>query len=144
MKKEIRELVEFAIKSKDSINKKVQINIIEEQEAKILALKTGFDLLGFKRIIDKSGINHTLQLHGNEKMEQSRGQIAVTVKDFQLIPDIVKSENVIYSGKSKLGLDCILYEIVIQDTYYYVEEIRNGKKELCLKSMYKRKPTIIK
>jgi hypothetical protein len=144
MKKEIIELVEFAIKSKNTINKKVNINTVDENEAKILKAKTGFDLLGYKRVIDKSSINHVIKEHGNEKTEASRGQIAITKKDFELIPLIVKSQNVIYSGKTKAGLDCILYEIIIKNTYYYVEEIRKGKKELCLKSMYKRKPTTIK
>lgn len=141
MKTEITELVEFAINSKNTVNKKVSINIVDELEATILKAKTGFDLLGFKRIIDKSSINHAIKEHGNVKTEASRGQIAITKKDFELIPQIVKSENVIYSGKSKAGIDCILYEIVINNTYYYVEEIRKGKKELCLKSLYKRKPT---
>ena len=141
MKTEITELVEFAINSKNTLNKKVSINIVDELEAAILKAKTGFDLLGFKRIIDKSSINHAIKEHGNVKTEASRGQIAITKKDFELIPQIVKSENVIYSGKSKAGIDCILYEIVINNTYYYVEEIRKGKKELCLKSLYKRKPT---
>lgn len=53
---------------------------------------------------------------------------------------LAKHENVIYAGKDKLGNDCLLYEAVIRNTYYYVEEIRKGKKELCTKSMYKRKP----
>jgi hypothetical protein len=141
MKTEITELVEFAINSKNTVNKKVSINVVDELEATILKAKTGFDLLGFKRIIDKSSINHAIKEHGNAKTEASRGQIAITKKDFELIPQIVKSENVIYSGKSKAGIDCILYEIVINNTYYYVEEIRKGKKELCLKSLYKRKPT---
>jgi hypothetical protein len=141
MENEIKELVQFAINSKNTVNKKVEINIIDETEANFLKAKTGFDLLGYKRVIDKSSINHTIKNHGNAKTEASRGQIAITEKDFELIPQIVKSENIIYSGKSKLGLDCILYEIVIKDTFYYVEEIRKNKKELCLKSMYKRKPT---
>ncbi len=144
MKKEIKELVEFAINSRNSTNKKVEINIIDDLEATILKAKTGFNLLGFKRIIDKSSINHTMRLHGNIKTEASRGQIAITQKDFELIPKIVKSENVIYAGKSKLGIDCILYEAIINNTYYYVEEIRKGKKELCLKTLYKRKPTTTK
>ncbi|HFG0565250.1 hypothetical protein [Flavobacterium psychrophilum] len=144
MEKEIEELVEFAINSKNTINKKVEINIIDKIEANLLKLKTGFDLFGYKRIIDRSSIKHTIKEHGNINTEFKRGQIAVTEKDFKLVPQIVKSENVIYSGKSKAGIDCVLYEIIIENTYYYVEEIRTGKKELCLKSMYKRKPTIIK
>lgn len=141
MNKEIKELVEFAIDSKSAVNKKVNISTITITEAKILKAKTDLDLSGYTRVIDKFGINHTLKEHGNEKTEKPRGLIPVTKEDFELIPQIVKSENVIYSGKSKLGLDCLVYEAVIEDTYYYIEEVRKGKKELCIKTMYKRKPT---
>lgn len=140
MNKEIKELVEFAINSKNAVNKKVEISTITFIEAKILKAKTDLDLSGYKRIIDKFGINHTLKEHGQEKTEKPRGLIPVTKEDFELIPEIVKSENVIYSGKSKLGLDCLLYEAVIDDVYFYIEEVRKGRKELCIKTMYKRKP----
>ena len=103
MKTEITELVEFAINSKNTVNKKVSINIVDELEATILKAKTGFDLLGFKRIIDKSSINHAIKEHGNAKTEASRGQIAITKKDFELIPQIVKSENV-----QKVGFPAIV------------------------------------
>lgn len=141
MKNEIKELVEFAVNSKNTVNKKVEISVVNQTEANMLVIKTGFNLLGYKRIIDKSSINHAIKEHGNVKTEASRGQIAITEQDFELVPQIVKSKNVIYVGKSKLGKDCILYEAIINNTYYYVEEIRNGRKELCLKTLYKRKPT---
>ena len=141
MSKEIKELVQFAISSKNAVNKKVSISTITVSEAKTLKAKTDLDLNGYTRIIDKFGINHTLKEHGNEKTERPRGLIPVTKEDFEFIPEIVKSENVIYSGKSKLGLDCLLYEAIIDEIYYYIEEVRKGKKELCIKTMYKRKPT---
>lgn len=141
MSKEIKELVQFAISSKNAVNKKVSISTFTVSEAKTLKAKTDLDLNGYTRIIDKFGINHTLKEHGNEKTERPRGLILVTKEDFEFIPEIVKSENVIYSGKSKLGLDCLLYEAIIDEIYYYIEEVRKGKKELCIKTMYKRKPT---
>ena len=142
MKKEIQELVQFAINSKNSVNKKVKINTISKIESQILKLKTDLDVEGFTRILDKSSINHTISKHGNDKIEKNRGQIAVVYDDFYLIPKIVKTENIIYSGKTKTGTDCILYQKVIGDVYYYVEEVRKGKKELCLKTLYKRKATL--
>lgn len=57
MIEEIKALVELAKNSKNSVNSKLQINIIDEKEAEFLKLKTGFKLLGYKRIIDKFGIN---------------------------------------------------------------------------------------
>ncbi|MGL2994658.1 hypothetical protein [Flavobacterium sp. TSSA_36] len=144
MKNEIKQLVEFAINSKNPINSKLQISIIDEIEAEILELKTGFKLIGFIRIIDKFGINHTLKNHGNVNIEAKRGQIAITEEDFELVPIIVKSQNIIHVSKNKIGNDLILYEAIIKDTFYYVEEVRKGRKELCMTTMYKRKPTILK
>lgn len=144
MENEIKQLVEFAINSKNPINSKLEISIIDESEAELLEIKTGFKLIGFKRIIDKFGINHTLKNHGNSDIEKRRGQIAITEKDFELVPQIVKSQNVIHVSKNKIGNDIILYEAIIKDTFYYVEEVRKGRKELCMATMYKKKPTILK
>lgn len=144
MKKEIQELVQFAISSKNSENKKVQISIVDEQESNIIKLKTGLSLIGFVRVVDKFAINHTIKKHGDAVQEKLRGQIAITNEDFELIPKINKSKNIIHLSKNKFGNDVLLYEAVIKDTFYYVEEVRTGKKELCMTTMYKRKPTIIK
>jgi phage-Barnase-EndoU-ColicinE5/D-RelE like nuclease3 len=144
MKKEIEELVTFSVTSKSPLNSKLQINIIDEFEANILEQKTGFKLIGYKRIIDKFGINHTLKQHGEVEAENLRGQIAVTKKDFELVPIIAISENIIDVSKNKFGNDIILYEAIIKNTFYYIEEVRKGRKELCMTTMYKRKPTIIK
>ena len=143
MNEEIKALVEFAKNSKNAVNSKLQISSIDEVEAEFLELKTGFKLLGYKRIIDKFSINHTLKNHGNSKTEALRGQIAITDQDFELIPIIVISKNVIYTSINKMGNDLILYEAIIDNTFYYVEEVRKGKKELCMTTMYKRKPTTL-
>jgi valyl-tRNA synthetase len=139
MKKEIQELVEFAMTDKSSKNKVLHLGKLESDEIELLKLKTNLDFSDYSRVIDKSGINHAIKQHGNEKRETSRGQLAITKNDFELIPEIVKSENVIYSGKSKIGMDCILYEAYFEDVIFYVEEVRTGRKQLCLQTMYKRK-----
>lgn len=144
MKNEIKELVDFAINSKNTVNRKVEISIVDTLEAKMIELKTGFKLIGYKRIIDKSSVNHTIKQHGDTKAEKLRGQIAVTLKDFELVPEIATSKNIIHVSKNKFGNDIILYEAIIKNTFYYVEEVRKGRKELCMTTMYKRKPTILK
>lgn len=140
VKQEIKRLVKFAKTDKTPTNKKVAINVILEKEAKLLNLKTGLNLSGYTRIIDKSSIIHSIKQHGNSQKEALRGQIAITDNDFELIPKIVKSKNIIYAGKTKLGNDCVLYEHIENEVFFYIEEVRTGKKELCLQTMYKRKP----
>lgn len=111
MKNKIKELVQFARTRKNAINRYVEIDKVTDKEAALIKLKTELDVKGYTHIIDKSAINHTLKHHGNDKQEKLRGQIAVTENDFLLIPEILKSENIIYTGKSKLGKDCILYQM---------------------------------
>ena len=84
MIEEIKALVEFARNSKSAVNSKLQINCIDETEAKSIELKTGFKLLVYKRVIDKFGINHTLKQHGNIEAEKLRGQIAINPKTTKL------------------------------------------------------------
>jgi hypothetical protein len=144
MKSEIKQLVEFAKNSKSPENSKLEIGIIDEFEAELIQIKTGFKLRGFKRIIDKFGINHTLKNHGNSTIENKRRQIAITEEDFELVPETVKSQNIIHVSKNKIGNDIMLYEAIINETFYYVEEVRKGRKELCMTTMYKRKPAALK
>ena len=135
----IKKLVSFALTNKTNVNKIVSLGLITPKEAIILKAKTGFSLEGYERVIDIFSIKHTLKNHGNEKAEKLRGQIAVTESDFEKIPDIIKSENVIFTGKNKQGKTCLLYEAKLGNTYYYIEEIRTGRKNLMLNTLYKRK-----
>ena len=135
---EIRKLVEYARTDKTSKNKIVIIDKISDREADLIKRKTNFDLTGYIHVIDKSAINHTLKFHGSVG-GGLRGQIAVKETDFILIPEILKSENIIYSNKDKIGNDCLLYQAEIDSVYYYIVEIRTGKKQLAMQTMYKRK-----
>jgi phage-Barnase-EndoU-ColicinE5/D-RelE like nuclease3 len=138
-KEAIKRLVDFALIDKTTENKFVSLGIVTPTQAALLKAKTGFSLEGYERIVDKSAINHVLKVHGNEKKEALKGQIAVVEKDFENLPEIIKSQNVIFSGKNKQGKNCLLYEAKIGNTYYYVEEIRTGRKHLAMQTLYKRK-----
>ena len=136
LKQKIKQLVGEAVSNKSS---KIELGMLSESDVKLLELKTGFNLQGYKRVLDTSAIKHTLSHHGNKTIEAARGQVAIIPGDFEKIPEILKSENVIFSGKNKIGRDCLLYEAFISGTYYYIEEIRTGRKHLAMVTMYKRK-----
>lgn len=91
------------------------------EEAELIDLKTGITVKGFTRKRDRSGFIHNIKNRGNERIEALRGQIAVTNTDFEKILKIGKSESLIYPDKAKIGLDCILYETTINNTFYFVE-----------------------
>lgn len=132
--------------AKNSINKPsntkidVIINTITAKEAALLKNRFGIEIEGYIRKIDNFSIIHTYKNHGNAAKEEKRGQVAITIADFALIIEIAKVENAVYIGKNKLGRDCILYRYKKDNVYYYIEEIRTGKKEIVLNTMYKIKP----
>ena len=137
---EIEALVAFAFSDDTNRNRVVKLGRINENQADLIKAKTELEVEGYNRIIDVYGVKHTFRQHGNPQTEEKRGQIAITKEDFLLIPQIIESENIIWVGKNKLGKDCLLYEAIIEDVFYYVEEIRVGRKELALNTLYKRKP----
>ncbi len=77
--------------------------------------------------------------HANQTTEKKRGQEGITLTDFEKITEIVaEPDKIEYAGKTKQGRDVIKYSKEIEQTYFYVEEVREGKKEVVLQTMYKR------
>ncbi|MCL2681956.1 MAG: hypothetical protein FWE63_00555 [Bacteroidales bacterium] len=119
-----------------------------ENSAKELSDATGLKITTeYKHIVDKSGINHAFNHHGNDT-EKLRGQMRLTDEDILKIPEIIIYYDDVRRplnqkgdpAKTYNGNDLIQYEKTFHDgTTYYVEEVRTGKKELVFSSMWKRK-----
>ncbi len=135
----ILSFVEDTLNNKYQSDKWIEIGILSELEINFIKLEFQIDLTDFKRIIDVSGIRHTLRKHGNQQKEELLGQIAVYPTDFALIPYIVKHFDKISKSINDRGLDVIIYEKKIIDTFFYVEEIRAGRKKVAINTMYKKK-----
>jgi hypothetical protein len=135
----IAEFAKAAIGNRSKEQSLLTINKITKAEAGKIKAKTGFDLIGYFRVIDNFGVLHTMSSHGDKEKEASRGQLAILQKDFELIPLIVESNNIIYKGKNRQGRDVILYEAEIGNKIFYAEEIRTRQKHLIINSMWKRK-----
>ena len=121
-------------------NKYLELGKVNKTEINTIKKITGIDLSNYMRIIDTSAINHIINKHGIKSNECKRGQIPITHSDFLLIPFIIKNANKItYKGKNKRNLDVILYETEVGDSYFYLEEVRRGRKQLCVNTFYKRK-----
>ena len=135
----IKQLIE-ELKLDKSAFLRYEIGELSEQEIIQIKEATGFDLSGYKRTMYSYGVNHAIKKHGNPKTEESRGQVAITEEDFELIPQIVANPDSIEFGeKNDLGNDLIKYSKTIGNQLFYVEEIRNGRKEVVLQTLYKRK-----
>ena len=104
-------------------------------------MSAGFDLEGFERVLDNYGVRHTIKKHGNAKAEASRGQIAVTVDDFSLIPEITASPDRVFpDGKNKIGRDVLVFcKVIAGAGYRHVEEIRPNGKLVVTDSLRKKK-----
>ena len=94
----------------------------------------------YKHVIDNSAINHILECHGIPEKELQRGQLPVKEEDIIHIPNIVNEYDCFSISKNKRGQDVIIYQKSTEneDVYYYVEEIRVGRRELAAQTMYKK------
>lgn len=97
---------------------------IDIKEAETIKELTGVDVKGYVHSLDNSGVLHALK-HKN-----------ISVADLLLIPFIIENYDFIGKGKEN---NTIVYKKVINQEYYYVEEIRTGRKKLALKTLYKHK-----
>lgn len=103
------------------------------------AESAGVDVDGYQHAIDQSAIQHVAKRHGNQKIETSRGQIAVTESDYDAIPDVLYSPDyMIFGGKNLHGRDVIGYVKVLPNhQMLYLDEIRGKRHQLALDSMRK-------
>ncbi len=141
MNDELSELIMYAFEDTSNHLKTIELHFLELDELLFFEELLKDIKKTFKRTIDNYAIVHTHNKHGQESKEISRGQIAVTVDDYLLIPIIVKSPDIITLGeKSNVGTDLIRYEKEINGIcYFYIEEVRRKRKSLAMKTLYKRK-----
>ena len=94
----------------------------------------------YKHTIDLYAIIHSMKKHGSEQTENPRGQIAITREDFEKIPDILDNYDHIVIDKNKRNQDVIIYQKTYADgTTLYAEEVRVGRAELAMGTLYKMK-----
>jgi hypothetical protein len=108
-----------------------------DEELMSLAAAKGIDLNGFKHVIETSGVQHSEKRHG----KQSKDREPLSIEDYMLVPFIIRNRDKvsISTAKSKRHeMSIVVYEKLIGSNYYYVEEIRTGKKSLAFQTLYKR------
>lgn len=102
--------------------------------------ETGIDVAGYEHALDADSVRHILNQHGNAAKEAAKGQLAVTLQDFEALPYVVETGTVKAGGLTKQGLETIEYSKQIGGELIVIEEVRTGKKKLIPKTMYKKKP----
>ena len=108
-----------------------------DEELMALAAKHGIDLTGYKHVIETTGVQHAENRHG----KRSNDRTPLTLEDYLLVPYIIKHRDILSISTSKTRQresTVLVYEKQINLDFYYVEEIRIGKKSLAFQTLYKR------
>lgn len=135
-KQQVRNLLNIDKDTSKGLNKEVLFPV-SQGLVDFVKQKIGVDISNYQHVIDVSGINHSLKNHGNKKIENQRGQIAVTNEDFEKIPEIITNPDFVeYAGKDGKGKDVIKFTKTDNGVIYVFEEIRTGRKELAFATMY--------
>ena len=121
----IQEILDFINVVTNQTNKNfIDFLKIDTEQAQTIKEITGVEVKGYVHSLDNSGVLHALK-HKN-----------ISVADLLLIPFIIENYDFIGKGKED---NTIVYKKIINQEYYYVEEIRTGRKKLDLKTLYKHK-----
>lgn len=136
----INDFILKILSNQSNIQEKYSLGKLSSEEIEAIKNKLDIDLTGYNRVIENFGIYHALKHHGNIRTENARGQIPINLEDFEKIPQITKEPDDIKNlGKSKRGGIVLQFIKRIGNLFFYDEEVRNAKKELATKSMYKRR-----
>ena len=135
-KQEVESVIE---KAKNNPNERASVDV-GDVSSKLTkdAKEQGYNISGYKHNVDVCGVRHAFNKHG-KPTEYKRGQIPLDDDDIKTIPEILYNyDEVIFGEKTRQGVDLIKYKKQMPDnTTFYVEEIRTGKKTLTTKTMYK-------
>lgn len=135
------QIIEFARHSMSVADRRIELMLGTVENHALILASTGMNLAGYRRMLDNYGVRHTLKQHGSPVKEAARGQIALTVEDFALIPQITAEPDAVFAdGKNKIGRDVIVFTKVIDGIgYRHVEEVRSRHQLVATDSLRKKK-----
>ena len=102
-----------------------------------LAAQHDIDLTGYKHVIETSGIQHSINRHG----KRSKDRVPLSIEDYLLVPFIIRNRDKVHISTTvtkQHETKVLVYEKQIGMDFYYVEEIRTGRRSLAFQTLYKR------
>jgi len=141
MMRQIQSVIDAA-KQQGNPHARVTLSKAAEWVADAVRERLGIDISSYQHVIDVDGVRHMFKEHGDDAKERQHGQIGITKRDIQRIPEVIADPDEIkLGGKTRGGKDGIVYSKRMPDgTTFHVAEIRTGRKQLAAHTLYKRMP----
>ena len=139
IKKELHNRIQNAILSRNSRKNTYLGNVSNAVVKKVKSL-FGIDITNRTHLLADNDIRHMIKQHGNPEIETARGQIAITSKDIEKIPDILNNyDNIVKGTENKEG-NTIRYIKKYSDNVSYVVEVIPTANDttLYVKTMWKK------
>lgn len=136
--KELHNRIQNALLSKNSRGRTYLGNVSSKIANKIEQL-FGYDVTDRRHVLADNDIRHMIKEHGNPEIEKMKGQIAITTKDIEKIPDIINNYDKIVQGTDNKQGKTIRYIKKYSDNISYVVEVVPEKgSALKIKTMWKK------
>jgi hypothetical protein len=112
---------------------------LRQDDAAKLSQDSGIDVqAGLVHSIDPSEVRHSFGHHGDAAKEIMRGQIGLLPDDYLLIPEVTLNYDSVVTITTEKELPGLQYQKRIGNTFFVVEEMRTGRKELSFITLFKR------
>ena len=136
--KEFHNRIQNAINNKNSKGR-TYLGDVSESIAKKVKKILGIEVSNRRHVLADNDIRHIINEHGNPKIEESKGQIAVTLDDIEKIPEIIATYNSIVKGTDNKEGNTIRYIKKYSDNISYVVEVVPSEgNALKIKTMWKK------
>ena len=135
--KELHDKIKNAVNNKHS-RRKTNLGTITTKAANRIEKITGIEVNNRKQVLLDNDIRHMLNQHSDKIKEAKKGQIAITSKDIERIPDIINNYDRIVKGSiNTKGEQSVRYIKRINNTRNYVVEIvPKDNNNLIIKTMW--------
>ena len=138
IQKELHNRIANALLSKNSKGRTYLGDVSTKIANKIKSL-FGFEVSDRRHVLADNDIRHMIKEHGNPEIEKTKGQIAITRKDIEKIPDIISNYDRIVTGNDNREGKTIRYIKNYSDNISYVVEVIPEKgNALKIKTMWKK------
>lgn len=135
--KQLHNKIQNAVSNKQSRGK-TNLGVVSTKVANRIKKITGIEVNNRKQVLLDNDIRHMLNQHSDKIKEAKKGQIAITSKDIERIPDIINNYDRIVKGSiNTKGEQSVRYIKRINNTRNYVVEIvPKDNNNLIIKTMW--------